>query len=305
MLEWRASRTGRSISMSKNNYSALIAAIVAAVLMGVLGFFVRETHCSAQGCSFARFLIGMVLIVPLVFCRRAEGGARLPFSLPAVVSGAGISLCILFYFLAITQISVGIAALLLYTGPVFAAVGESLLRRSLPPRRDIMLMLASAAGIVLVTVCAGAPAADQVQEPMGYVYGLLSGVCYAAYILLNRQIPGHISLAVRTFWQFAAGSLVLLVPLLCTAEPYAGLSTGWPYLLCIGVLQGFAVLLLVAYAVRRLTAIEFGTISYLEPAVAVALGWLVYGESITPGQWCGFALVLGASALQSFLPTQK
>ena len=305
MLEWRASRTGRSISMSKNNYSALIAAIVAAVLMGVLGFFVRETHCSAQGCSFARFLIGMVLIVPLVFCRRAEGGARLPFSLPAVVSGAGISLCILFYFLAITQISVGIAALLLYTGPVFAAVGESLLRRSLPPRRDIMLMLASAAGIVLVTVCAGAPAADQVQEPMGYAYGLLSGVCYAAYILLNRQIPGHISLAVRTFWQFAAGSLVLLVPLLCTAEPYAGLSTGWPYLLCIGVLQGFAVLLLVAYAVRRLTAIEFGTISYLEPAVAVALGWLVYGESITPGQWCGFALVLGASALQSFLPTQK
>lgn len=305
MLEWRASRTGRSISMSKNNYSALIAAIVAAVLMGVLGFFVRETHCSAQGCSFARFLIGMVLIVPLVFCRRAEGGARLPFSLPAVVSGAGISLCILFYFLAITQISVGIAALLLYTGPVFAAVGESLLRRSLPPRRDIMLMLASAAGIVLVTVCAGAPAADQVQEPMGYAYGLLSGVCYAAYILLNRQIPGHISLAVRTFWQFAAGSLVLLVPLLCTAEPYAGLSAGWPYLLCIGVLQGFAVLLLVAYAVRRLTAIEFGTISYLEPAVAVALGWLVYGESITPGQWCGFALVLGASALQSFLPTQK
>ncbi len=305
MLEWRASRTRRSISMSKNNYSALIAAIVAAVLMGVLGFFVRETHCSAQGCSFARFLIGMVLIVPLVFCRRAEGGARLPFSLPAVVSGAGISLCILFYFLAITQISVGIAALLLYTGPVFAAVGESLLRRSLPPRRDIMLMLASAAGIVLVTVCARTPAADQVQEPMGYAYGLLSGVCYAAYILLNRQIPGHISLAVRTFWQFAAGSLVLLVPLLCTAEPYAGLSTGWPYLLCIGVLQGFAVLLLVAYAVRRLTAIEFGTISYLEPAVAVALGWLVYGESITPGQWCGFALVLGASALQSFLPTQK
>ena len=44
MLEWRASRTGHSISMSKNNYSALIAAIVAAVLMGVLGFFVRETH---------------------------------------------------------------------------------------------------------------------------------------------------------------------------------------------------------------------------------------------------------------------
>ena len=291
--------------MNKTNCSALIAAVIAAVLMGVLGFFVRETHCSAQGCSFARFIIGLVLIIPLVFCHKAPGAGRLPFSLPAVLSGAGISLCILFYFLAITQISVGIAALLLYTGPVFAAVGESLLRRSLPPRRDVLLMLASAAGIVLVTVCAGIPAAEQVQEPMGYAYGLLSGVCYAAYILLNRQIPGFISLSVRTFWQFAAGSLVLLVPLLLTDTPYAGVSTGWPYLLCIGVLQGFAVLLLVAYAVRRLTAIEFGTISYLEPAVAVALGWVVYGESITPGQWCGFALVLGASALQSLLPSKQ
>lgn len=291
--------------MNKTNCSALIAAVIAAVLMGVLGFFVRETHCSAQGCSFARFIIGLVLIIPLVCCHKAPGAGRLPFSLPAVLSGAGISLCILFYFLAITQISVGIAALLLYTGPVFAAVGESLLRRSLPPRRDVLLMLASAAGIVLVTVCAGIPAAEQVQEPMGYAYGLLSGVCYAAYILLNRQIPGLISLSVRTFWQFAAGSLVLLVPLLLTDTPYAGVSTGWPYLLCIGVLQGFAVLLLVAYAVRRLTAIEFGTISYLEPAVAVALGWVVYGESITPGQWCGFALVLGASALQSLLPSKQ
>lgn len=291
--------------MNKTNCSALIAAIVAAVLMGVLGFFVRETQCSAQGCSFARFIIGLVLITPLVCGGKTQSAARLPFSLPAVLSGAGISLCILFYFLAITQISVGIAALLLYTGPVFAAVGESLLRRSLPPRRDMLLMLASAAGIVLVTVCAGEPAANQVQEPIGYAYGLLSGVCYAAYILLNRQIPGHISLSVRTFWQFAAGSLVLLVPLLCTEAPYAGLSAGWPYLLCIGVLQGFAVLLLVAYAVRRLTAIEFGTISYLEPAVAVALGWVVYGESITPGQWCGFALVLGASALQSLLPSKQ
>lgn len=291
--------------MNNTPCSALIAAVVAAVLMGVLGFFVRETHCSAQGCSFARFIIGLVLITPLAYRRRAVGGRRLPFSLTSALSGAGISLCILFYFLAITQISVGVAALLLYTGPVFAAVGESLLRRSMPPKRDLLLMLASAAGIVLVTVCAEAAASSRIQEPVGYAYGLLSGVCYAAYILLNRQIPGEISLAVRTFWQFAAGSMVLLVPLLFTDTPYAGLNEGWPYLLSIGVLQGFAVLLLVAYAVRRLTAIEFGTISYLEPAVAVLLGWVVYSESISAGQWVGFALVLGASALQSLLPSKS
>lgn len=291
--------------MNKHTWSALIAAVVAAVLMGVLGFFVRETHCSAQGCSFARFAIGLLLITPLVFSQRSKGTSTFAFSLPSVLSGIGISLCILFYFLAITQISVGIAALLLYTGPVFAAAGEALLKRSMPPRRDVWLMLASVVGIVLVTIYAPENTANHAQNPMGYAYGMLSGLCYATYIVLTRQISPHISLFTRTFWQFAAGSLVLLVPLFLTESPYAGLQTGWPYILCIGILQGFGVLLLVAYAVRKLTAIEFGTISYLEPAVAVALGWLVYGESISAGQWCGFALVLGASALQSLLPSKS
>lgn len=285
--------------MNKSYYSALAAAVLAAVLMGLLGFFVRQTECSAQGCSFARFAIGLVLMVPMLAmqCRKGQGSFR--FSASAAFSGAGISLCILFYFIAITRISVGIAALLLYTGPVFAAVGEALWQRRLPAAREVLLMAGSLLGIVLVTLFAGG---DWSGSLSGYIYGLLSGACYAAYILANRQIPAEISLSQRTFWQFAAGCLVLLPPLLLTAEPYAGIQEGWPYLLCIGILQGFAVLLLVAYAVRRLSAIEFGTISYLEPAVAVLLGYLVYAEAITPGQWVGFALVLLSSAVQTLIP---
>lgn len=290
--------------MNRLNSSAFLAAVLAAFLMGSLGFFVRESACSAQACSFVRFAVGLVLVTCLLGWQRLRGQGSFAFSWQSAVSGAGISLCILFYFLAIQSISVGIAALLLYTGPVFAVLGEAVLNRSLPPKRDAVLIAMSVAGIVAVSVFAdgGTGSGDNAA---GLVYGLLSGVCYAAYILLTRHIPRQVALVQRTFWQFVAGCVLLAVPLVTTDNAFAGVSQGWPYLLCIGLFQGFLVMLLIAYAVRHLTAVQFGTISYLEPAVAVLLGWLIYAELLTVGQWCGFALIIAASAAQSLLPTSE
>ena len=140
--------------MTKHDSSAFLSAVLAAVLMGSLGFFVRESACSAQACSFVRFAVGLVLVTGLLGWLRSRGRGSFAFSWQSAVSGAGISLCILFYFLAIQSISVGIAALLLYTGPVFAVLGEAVLNRSLPPRRDGLLIFLSVAGIVAVSVFA-------------------------------------------------------------------------------------------------------------------------------------------------------
>lgn len=109
----------------------------------------------------------------------------------------------------------------------------------------------------------------------------------------------------RTFWQFVAGVAVLAGPFLMQGNPLEHVDTGWPYLLCIGVLQGFLVLLLVAYAVKHLSAIRYGTIAYVEPVLAVALGWMVYQDSMSPLQWLGVVLVLAASAAQSLLPQEQ
>ena len=290
------------IIMTGHNSRAFLAAILASVLMGSLGFFVRESACSAPLCSFVRFAVGLVLVAVLLGFLRVRGQGSFAFSWQAAVSGAGISLCILFYFFAIQSISVGIAALLLYTGPVFAVLGEAVLSRSLPPRRDVVLIAVSAAGIAAVSVFAegGTGTGD---NAMGLVYGLLSGVCYAVYILLTRLIPQKVTLVQRTFWQFVTGCVLLAVPLTATQNAFSGWEQGWPYLLCIGLFQGFLVMLLIAYAVRHLTAVQFGTISYLEPAVAVLSGWCIYSEWLTPGQWCGFVLVIAASAVQSLLPS--
>ncbi|MDD6814605.1 MAG: EamA family transporter [Akkermansia muciniphila] len=276
---------------------ALAAAVFGALLMGCLGLLVRESGCSAQGCAFARFALGLVLVSFLALRGIVR---RRSFNLQAVLSGVGIALCILFYFLAIERTTLGVAALLLPTGPLFASIGEAVVKHRCPSLQETLLLLTAACGIALVSCGGGGLSAD----PWGVVFGLLSGLSFGVYILFNRLIPEHIDVPERTFWQSAAGVAVLVVPMLSTDAPFAGLPEGLPYLLSIGLLQGFLVLMLVAFAMKHLPAIQYGALSYLDPATAVALGWAVYGEQMLPLQWVGVLLVLSSSLAQSLL-TQR
>lgn len=286
--------------MNRMYLRAFFAAVLAALLMGSLCIFVRESGCGAQVCSFSRFSIGLLAIGAVGAFQAVRSRASLAFSGKAFVSGIGISLCILFYYLAITQTSAGIAALLPATGPLFAAVWESLLERHLPPRRDALLILTAGLGIVMVSCFAGQASAGH-NDALGVVYGLLSGLSYSLYILLNRRMEENVTLLQRTFWQSLAGTLLLLVPLAGCEGAAEQAMGGWPWLLGIGVCQGVGVLALVAYAMKHLTSLEFGIVSCLEPTEAAALGWLVYAEAIMPGQWCGFVLVLSAIFAKSAL----
>ncbi len=282
--------------------AAYASAATAAILMGTLCFFVRESHCNAQCCSFARFFLGMLLLGAVWGRELWRRHDRFTCSGYALASGAGISLCILFYFLAIQHTTVGVAALLLYTGPVFAALGEALLHRKFPPVKDAVLISLAALGVACVSIFA--PEGGQGGSHAGLAYGILSGLCYSTYILFNRQIPATVSLAARTFWQSVAGVAILLLPLLFSHCDVQHVRHGLPYLVCIGFLQGFAVLLPAAYAMKKLSAIKYGTIAYLEPMVAVALGFFVYREHITIGQWEGLALVVAATACQTIIPAR-
>lgn len=274
--------------------------MMAAILMGSLCVFVRESACSAPACSLGRFGIGLLLIGLYGAVAVVRGKGSLKFSGKAFISGIGISLCILFYFLAIQETSAGIAALLPATGPLFAAVWEALLEHHLPPKRDALLILTAGLGIVLVSVLSGSGSGGQ-NDALGILYGLLSGLFYSLYIVLNRFMTADVSILQRTFWQSAAGTMVLLIPLSFTAGALNNLSSGWPWLLGIGLCQGVGVLVLVAFAMRKLSSLEFGIVSCLEPLEAALIGFFLYSEVIMAGQWCGFALVLSAILAKSVL----
>lgn len=293
---------GAASPMTGAHNRALAAAVVAAATMGTLGWFVREAPCSAPLCGFARFAVGLALLLPLLLFRARRGERVWAFSWQAALSGIGIGVCILFYFLAMRCTTIALAVLLVYTGPVLASVGEALLNRRMPPLRDGVLLLFSAAGLSLV--CAGGDA-EHAANGLGACYSLISALGYAVYLLCNSHMPEEVGLMRRTFWQFSAGCLFSAGPLMMSAAPVALPAAAWGWLLAIGACHGFVVMLLIVYASRRLSSIQYGTIAYLEPVVAVGIGFCVYGETLAPLQWGGFIMVIVASLAPTILPNRR
>lgn len=272
---------------------SILAALVAAVLMGCLGFLVRKTGTDAAVVAFFRFSIGFVLMSCVVLYYWRKKQEKVGFSPSSFFSGISIGLCILFYFFALQNTSIGLAAFVMYLGPVFAIIGEAVMRRRLPGVREWLIIVLAFSGFVMISSLGDAEGLNK-----GTLYALLSGIFYGGYILINRFIPGQITLPVRVFWQFLAAVVAIGLVLLCTGCSFAGVATGWPYVLTIGVVQGFAVLLLTGYAIKHLSAIEFGALSYAEPLVALLLGIVLYDESMTSIQIVGIMLIVAGMVVQ-------
>ena len=64
---------------------------------------------------------------------------------------------------------------------------------------------------------------------------------------------------------------------------------GLAYLVVFGSLVGFTAF---AYCLNELPATTVGTYAYVNPVVAVFLGWLILGEALTPGLVTGGVLIV-------------
>jgi inner membrane transporter RhtA len=171
-----------------------------------------------------------------------------------------------------------------FVGPLALAVSGS--RRAL----ELVWVVMAAAGIALIAPWGGAGV-----DPVGMLFALLAGGCWAAYIVLggrvSRLIPGRA--AVATGMLFAA---LTVLPFTLASGPL-GLAT--PRLLLAGgalaVLSSVLPYSLEMSALRALPARTFSILMSLEPAVAALCGLLFLRERLAPAQWLAVALVVGAS----------
>lgn len=292
--------------MKSHFLQAAMASILAAVLMGSLGFFVRGVSVAPELTAFYRFSIGFVLMSAFIVYQLLRKTDSFSFSIHAFNSGIAISVCIVFYFIAMTKISIGMAAFLLYLAPVFATLGEIVFLKERPSLVQISLIISAFIGMMLLVFFTPQQTEKEVINGhyfQGLLYGLLAAISYAFYILLNRKIPEKMTLQMRCFWQFFAG--VIVVGAINCNNSFAVPLADLPYIACVGLLQGLLVIILVAYAIRYLTAIQYGTLAYFEPVVAVVLGYICFSEAVSVIQCVGFTLIIISAMIQGLYTLKK
>ena len=122
--------------------------------------------------------------------------------------------------------------------------------------------------------------------------GVMSGLCYASYLLLLRHARARIGQFTLLFWSTVGSMPVLLLAAIMLGEKIFA-DNWWPIvaLAVTGQLIGQGLLI---YALRHFSALVIGLALLTQPAIASALGWLFFGEVLSAMDILGMALLATA-----------
>ena len=265
--------------------------VLAAVLWGTLGPTARlplRDGVEPLELGFWRALLGGALFAAHAIAHRRARIARR--DLPAVGAFAllGVALFYVSYFRAVRAGGAALAAILLYTAPAWVALASALWLHERVTRRTLLALALTLGGVALVALGSGSGGAGVRVGVPALAWGLTAGLAYATYYLFGKRWLAHHDMATVLAWALPLGALALL-PMVRFA-PKSGAT--WLALGFLAVVPTYLAYLAYGAGLRRLEATRAATVATLEPVVAAALAYGLWGEALRPLGYAGAALVL-------------
>jgi drug/metabolite transporter (DMT)-like permease len=185
----------------------------------------------------------------------------------------------------------GLAALVIGTAPLWAAIMESLLDRRVP---SPLLLGSVVLGFVGIGVLSAPILLNGVRADALSVIALVAASIFWTVGAVWQQRDSRIESArVRSAYQHLSGAIGFLALTLIMGEPRpsptAEAWAGWGYLVVFGSLVGFTSFI---SALRLLPVNVAMTYAYVNPVIAVILGAIILGESITAWTIAGAVLII-------------
>lgn len=201
-------------------------------------------------------------------------------------------------YVAIQQLPVAVAIVLLFTSPILVVLWTAVAARRVPSRFVLVALILSILGVVLVSKLLERNL-EQVNW-FGIGIGLTTAVFFATYIILSEQLAGtgeSVGILLKTY---AVASLFWLAYQLTQGLPLTLLTPAhFPKVLVVGMVGNLLPYLLFLWSIQRVRAERAVIVATLEPFVAAILAWLWFGQTLTWLQIIGGVLIIIAvTALQ-------
>lgn len=291
----------------KQQRSAGMHFILAMVIFGTVGIFVRYIPLPSSAIACARGLLGTAFLLLYMAVRRE----KLNFSAIKehlwllILSGAAIGLNWVLLFESYRYTTVATATLCYYLSPTFVILASPLVLREKLPWKKVFCAALALLGMVFVSgvIRGGLPAAG---EGLGIAYGIGAAALYASVVLMNKKL-GALSAFDKTAVQLLTAALVALPYTLFTEDVGSfslALSEGM-LLLFVGIVHtGFAYTLYFG-ALKTIPAQSAAIFSYIDPVVAILLSALLLREKMDVFGAVGAVLILGSALFSELSPGKK
>ena len=189
------------------------------------------------------------------------------------------------------QIDSGITALILAGTPIWVAILDSIIDSQIPSRQIIIPLLVGFFGIVTLSfpVLTSGVRADL----LSIFAVVIASISWSAGLVLQTRRPVALDRGVSSGYQQLFGGIFFALIALIVGESLPSPTTeawlAWGYLVVFGSIIAFTsfVTVLQMLPTRLVT-----TYAYVNPVIAVLLGWLILREPITTWTVAGGVLVL-------------
>lgn len=199
------------------------------------------------------------------------------------------------------RVPTGLTSLLVACTPVWTVLVDWLRPGGARPGgRTVVGLAVGFAGVALLVApgrLGGAPV-----DPAGAVVLLLASLSWSVGSVYTRQLPQPASPLLATGMQMLCGGVALAAGGMLAGEATrltAGAFTPRAiaavlYLVVFGSLIGFTAF---TFLLRHASPARVATYAYVNPVVAVGLGWALAGETLSPRAFAAAAVILSAVVL--------
>jgi len=215
-------------------------------------------------------------------------------------------------FWAEQRVPSGIAAVMLATIPVFMALSEIIFLRT--QRLTLRLSLALLVGIGGVAILVSRTLSQSLGEApidrAGAIALVIAAISWSIASALARKLPLPASKVMSSGAQMLAGGILLALAAAILGEfrgfHIRAVSTGaWlalGYLIVAGSIVGFTAYV---WLIHHESPTKVGTYAYVNPVVAVIVGYFLGGETVGPRTLLGTLLVLVSVIVITTTPAKK
>ena len=284
----------------KANGTLLI--ILAGIFWGSMGIFVRGLADLAGFTSIQIVSLRLTfaaVIFALILLRKDSQGFRIALKDIPLFLGLGLGSVLFFaacYFTAIQMMTLSIAAILLYTSPIWVMLMSLLFFHERMTKKKLLALIISFAGCVLVS---GIGSGENNVTAMGILIGLGSGIGYGLYSILGTIALRRYSTYTVTTYTFiiaAIGSLFLcsLPDLLhkitaCSRKPYL-----FVFIILTGLVTAVIPFLCYTLGLEQIEASRAAILATIEPMIATLIGVIVFHEYLTLMSGIGIVCIIAA-----------
>lgn len=249
--------------------------IVAAIIWGSLGIFVRHIPLSAPTAVFYRLLFSFIAVSLIISFRHRPEELKVKKSRALLICcGVGITINWVLFFYALKLTTIANAVFLTYTAPIFIALFASLILKERLERATFISIAISMAGIFLITSPVGTILKS--KHLIGALCALGSAVTYGLLVTCSKIIMRNVSVLTLIFYENGIG-VMLLFPF-AAFDKLPLTSVTWLLLIILGVIHTTLAAFLYLNGLKQVKAQHAGVLAYVDPLSAVIFALIFLGE---------------------------